>query len=276
MRRVTLGNVSVIPLHVVGTDEETPADADGDVVCTVRDHTATLIYTGVAARSSEGVYTFTLPAQTALSLLTLTASYSVGGHAHMQEVPIRVVSCRHFTLGALRASQGLDQALYDAQTLASARDAAEELVDDFTRVGWGRRMDFYGTLAGPNGVYIPGRNPEPVSVVIDAYDVTAHTTVDPFGRLQVRGADPSKGSRTSLWYIRGATEVPNDLSRASRMLARHLVRVEDSAIPDRARTMSTDWATFQLDVASENNPTGLPEVDSVLRRYRTMQNMVFG
>jgi hypothetical protein len=73
-------------------------------------------------------------------------------------------------------------------------------------------------------------------------------------------------------YTYGMPRPPADVKRAALLLAQNWLLSVESNIPDRARMMTTSWATFQLSSAGEEYPTGYPEIDSVLNRrgYRSV------
>lgn len=69
-------------------------------------------------------------------------------------------------------------------------------------------------------------------------------------------------------YFAGVNAMPSDLSLALAKYIRYLVLNTNSRIPDRATFMNTEFGSFRIGQAKDwEAPTGLPEVDAVLRRH---------
>lgn len=69
-------------------------------------------------------------------------------------------------------------------------------------------------------------------------------------------------------YYAGLNAMPSDLSLALSKYIRYLVLNTNSRIPDRATFMNTEFGSFRIGQAKDwEAPTGLPEVDAVLRRH---------
>lgn len=75
----------------------------------------------------------------------------------------------------------------------------------------------------------------------------------------------------SITYVAGyATDVPADLKEAALQAARAwvLTRASNAGIDDRRTSVTTEFGTVSYVIAGENRPTGYPEVDATLNRYR--------
>lgn len=283
MLRAVVGNTTRLVLGTVGIDEETLADATAGVSVSVTRADGTALTTITAASPTSpgsGLYNIDFDADVHLTrtdVLDCVATYEVSGAARREAFQVRVVGGRFFDLRSLRAMQGLTStSQFSTEDLAAARDVAEEFVEDFTGQAWVPRADVLtvsDTLTSLFLPYLPVRSLVRLEVDGTAA-VAADATVHPSGRLELPEG-VSASDDVVVEYEHGESTPPADLAQAAKRLARHILFSGDSSIPDRARMMVTDWGTFALDIASEEKPTGLPEVDSVLRRYRFARSVPF-
>lgn len=257
-------------------------DPDGQAVTVTIRHATTgaTISTGSATRASTGVYRFQFPAQPALLRTITTWDAAFGGNNLDVTTEQEVVGGFYFTIAELQAMSGCGN-ITDADA-AEIRNAVEDLIEDFTEQAWvpryrrevsdGRDSCYTGSKASIHYVdRLPARELLTVAITDVDQDLTGWTLSEG-GRINSGGVafvGATAGQNVVVEYVHGASSPPADLKRAALRLARHIALTETTAIPDRAHMMTTEFATFQLTIASENNPTGLPEVDATLRRYRT-------
>lgn len=288
--RVLKGNDHKLTHTFYAQDEETATDATGNVTVTVVREDGTALTGGTIASNNgtTGQYDFDLTAAShvdELDDLVVTWSATVGGRTVSEHEYVKVVGARYFTISALRALKGLSSTSTFTNTeLQSARDIAEDFVENFTEhsfVPVYRREVRDGDGLG----YILLEKLSPRRLIEVSVSGTVSTTTDwtinEQGLLRTTGdrfteATP-QGHNIVIKYEWGEPGPNLDLQRATLALARYILLNAESSIPDRARLMQTEWAMFHLDTASEEKPTGLPEVDAVLCRYRHEQpGWVFG
>lgn len=265
--------------------DETAVDA-GAVSVTVTNAAGTTVASGNASTVSTGVYTFPLPAQTALGTLTVTWA----GASLSQTTQSDVIGSPLFNLPDLRAADRAfaDTAKFPTGALSAARDA---VTDEFARI-CGRSFvpkgDVYTTTLDDTGfVLLPHADvTKLISVTVDgvAQDVTT-LQLDPIGTVS---GLPTLQAQTlqQLWsgsigsgapgpgvvvvtYEYGFSYVPNDLYRAAVQRARFILASIASGIPDRATSfVATEGGSFTLATPGSGVwQTGIPDVDAVLARY---------
>lgn len=256
----------------------------------------------------QGIYNVIIPPQPKPDRLVLTWSGAFGAAEAQQQVDyIDVAGGFYFDLAELRAMNGLsDTTTFPTQSLAEARRVTEDLIEAYCRVAFVQRfnrelLDGYGlgTLLGglargidwrttgsaasmmvertPNKPLPPGNVSPLIKVLVNqqqggwTVQDTSTWTLSEWGRISTTGyifPPAIAGQNLDVQYAHGYLTPPPDVRRAALRLARQVLLTQQSAIPDRAHTMTTDVATFSLTMASEEFPTGLPEVDAVLQQYR--------
>ena len=74
----------------------------------------------------------------------------------------------------------------------------------------------------------------------------------------------------AVTYTAGFSAVPADVKEAIMQAtrARLLATASNSAVDDRRTSMNTELGTINFVIAGKERPTGYPEVDEVLLRYR--------
>lgn len=77
----------------------------------------------------------------------------------------------------------------------------------------------------------------------------------------------------SITYTAGFSSIPADVKEATLQAtrARVLALASNASIDDRRTSINTDHGTITYVIAGEGRPTGYPEVDEVLMRYRRSQ-----
>jgi hypothetical protein len=119
-----------------------------------------------------------------------------------------------------------------------------------------------GVTGGLQGVGLVGATVKvPYSTQFDLYP-----DGEIYGQLQtpafIRGIQ-----NVVIEYTYGQTVMPSDLILACKRYARYLVLQTNSRVSDRATSLTNEQGTFRIAQAVDwDKPTGLPEVDAVLRR----------
>lgn len=121
---------------------------------------------------------------------------------------------------------------------------------------------FYGCTGGTNGSANIGAA---VAAPISSYYLVYNS-----GELEAQlgvAAFPRGMENVVVDYYAGLNGMPSDLTLALKTYIRYLVLHTNARIPDRATSMTTEFGTFRIGSPKDwENPTGLPEVDAVLRR----------
>lgn len=302
--RILKNNAARVARTFYKADGETPADAtpqttgvtygisaiDGTVI-TAAGVTATYL-------AAAGQYAAPIPAQTRLNRLVVTWTATTVSDNPGLVTAVDYVDVKEaffFELAELRAMDGLaDTAKYTSAMLADARRASEYLIENYTQVAWTPAFE-REVLDGLDYTLLEGRyrgvdykalgsgatielkrvpcltkHLIQVSIAGTVQDISTWTLSE-WGRLSTGGTvfpPATAGQNVDVQYEHGYYAPPPDLKRAAMRLARHTLLTQNSSIPDRARLMTTEFATFQLTIASEDFPTGLPEVDAVLQNHR--------
>ena len=288
--RALKGNDYTLTHTFYAQDEETATDATGNVTVTVgrEDGTALTGGTIVANNGTTGQYDFDLTAAShidELDVLSITWSATVDGRTVSETDYVKIVGAYYFPLSSLRAMKGLaSTSTYTNNELRSARETAEDFIEAYTehvfvptyrrevKDGDGRQ---WLTLEKVSGRRLIEVTIDGTAQTLTNWTINEQGLVRTDGEVFVRSVPA--GHNIVVKYEWGELAPALDLQRAALTLARYILLNSESTIPDRARLMQTEWAMFHLDTASEDNPTGLPEVDAVLKRYRHEQpGWVFG
>lgn len=298
--RVLKNNAATVSHTFFAADGETPTDAAPQttgVTYAITRADGTAVSAGTASYlGTAGAYSVPIPAQTRLDQLTITwTATGIAPGTQSQVDFVEVSGGYYFELPELRAMDGLANAtVYPALSLAAARFAAETLVEDYTRVAWVPRfhreildgmqytllqgqfrgIDYKAMGAGATMQLerTPNMTRTLISVSISgvAQDISTWT-LSQWGRVSTSGLvfpPATAGQNVDIQYETGHRYPPEDLKVAAKRIARQALLSQKSSIPDRARIMTTEFATFSLTIASEEFPTGIPEVDSVLQQRR--------
>lgn len=249
-------------LSVTFLDGEDPVDV-GPVSVSVTNDRGVEVGTGTATAdpANVGRYTFRLaPATTAqVDLLTVTWT---GTETRVTEA--EVVADYLASIADLRQLKDLDSEYVSADDLAQARDYAEDLFRDVTGVSWtGRYARTRSDVIGGQAM-VPDLYPRAILwATQDGEEAdTSGWDLDDSGVI-----DGPDGRRVEVAYEHGKQRVPADLRGAFLKFVRHLVLDDSSDLVTRANTLSTDHGTFSINQAGKDRPTGLPDVDVVLRAH---------
>lgn len=247
---------------------ETPMDADGDVDVVVTDFFDAAILTTVATNETgTGNYSVELPAQSSVKVLRVAWSGTFQGDDQEVIQEYEIVGDFLFSLAELRAQDGLDDdTVYPTSALVTVRDDVTDLINEFTGTAFGETWSYERTRARSNDLILARR---PIRSLLSVTDADGILDIDAWywSSNGIIEATTYVDRDALVQYAYGKVGVPGDLRRAALRLARHWLLSNPSSIPDRARMMTTQWGTYQLTTASEDHPTGLPDVDATLIRY---------
>lgn len=249
----------------------------------ITDGAAVAVLTGAAPTIGEGLLSYNAAASVMPALDTYSALWSgeVDGVACEWPAVYEVCGGVLFEVAELRAHDPAfaDAALYPESLVQAARTAAEQRLERACRLAFvprARRV----TLAGDGGdaVTLPDNAVRSVtSVSVDGVALTAEELaaldVREWGRVRrTDGLTFAEGAVVAAFYEHGEDRPDEPVRQACMLLAReYLVR---SSLSSRATVEATDVGFFRLSVAGPERPTGLPEVDAVIREFGRLRPRV--
>ena len=272
-------------------------DEDGALVApdaaptfVVTDGAGATVSTGTATLDEvDGIAWYVLPAQTRCDELTITFTGSVNSLQRVVAVPVSVVGDRLVDLWRYR--QDSELALLDGPTLREVAEAVEDwfeialgypVVERSLRTTW---EYMGGTIMRPPGVKFPRHlyalstnglayqdsELAQITAVRNAWQWISTGTVDIVygsGQPQFR-----LGGLSTVWCTHGPPNswaaTPVNLARAAVVLARYTARATN--YPERAGQIATEGALITFSMPNPDKPTGLPEVDAVVTKYRVLE-----
>ena len=244
---------------------------DGTVtVAVTRADGTTVDGIGAVSVGTEGRYTATLPAQEQMDILTATWT---GNTAKVRTIH-EIVGANLVELAEIRAQTNLtSDSIHPTALLDDARSWFLDLVDDYCGFSPVPRFTQetvdgtgYSRVVIPNKAYV--RTIRYITVDGVAVDDLAAWDLDE--GILCGPATLTKGRRNIvIGYEHGLDQAPADLRRAALTAIRARVLADTSKqLPDRVLSQTNEFGAVQYAQASKRYPTGLPEVDAVLARYR--------
>lgn len=261
------------------------AESSTTVTVAVTDANGDMVSSGdaISAGPGTGRYTYALPGQASLSLLTVSWSATIAGAAVVETDCCEVAGGFFFSLNEARSSDTslFNPSDYSTADLELARLETEvecEEICDRAFVPRYRRVARSGTgttdivisdadlrvLRGVRASSGPGQP-------FIALTSTELAAVKLIGGRELRRTDdaewPLGTGNVIIEYEHGLDRPPDDLRRAALLRLRTRLNIHRSGIPDRATSFTLgDGGTFRLDLPGPYK-TGLPEVDAVYGRY---------
>ncbi len=255
------------------------ADVDGTTNPTiaVTDSGGNAVAGFTATRLSAGTYQATVPGN-----LEQLDTYDVGwtwANGQSRRSRFEIVGTFLFEIADLRAYDGTftDATAYPAAAIRSVR---EEVVDKFASpqaagasfILRGRRERIDGT--GEAALILAEFDVRTlVAAWVDGVAFTvaelADVVVHPFGMLERKSSTWPAGLRNvEVLYEYGFASVPGPVHRAGLRYAKHLLLTNAlDATSERATAVFNELGGYRLTLAGRDGPTGLPEVDAVLREF---------
>lgn len=268
--------------HVFYGEGEAAVDA-GVVTVVVRRLDGTLVASGAATPGGTGQYSFTLPPQAQLDLLTAAWTGVIDGASVVETDLVEIISGYYFSLAAARGS---DQALADAgkwptELLADRRQAVETELERITERAFVPRfarvlLDGTGTseLILPDAdirsvrtvLVAPSPGDTPVALTVEELAKTLPRRDSTLVRTDGRVFTTGPGT-VIVEYEHGQDSPSAELVDASLLRLRYLVTRTKTGIPDRAASFTAaNGGTYRLTQAGAKM-TGIPDVDAVYHRY---------
>lgn len=246
------------------------------------------VVTGVSAvtHDSTGVYVAVIPAQTVLDRLTVTWTFTLATYA--RTVTDRVCLVNERLVPFWRLAENTELTSPTVTTLSRLADGLEEWFKDAlkypptieaARLSWVQQFETQrlhvpgvskpqSILALSHGrgaslyTYTAGDIAD-LSVVIDGFERNSGTSLS---FLQGNFPATFAAGPYAAWLTHGLVDPPEDLRRAATIFARYIART--SNYPERAARVVSQESEIIFSFPSADKPTGLPEVDAVLTRYR--------
>ena len=268
---------------------ETPTDSTTAVTVTVTDPSGATVATGTATHGATGTYTYALPPQAALTVLSVAWAATISGAAVVETDTVEVVGGFLFTLSEGRASDAslADRDKYPTADLDAKRLEVEEEVEricDRAFVPRYARVVVDGS--GSADLVLPHPDPDRTAAHVRAIRSVSMAqrsggplvafTSDELAALIVRSDNTV--TRTDQWWAEGYGNVlieyeygqdgPSlELKNAAMIRLRSMLNANKTGIPDRASSFtSVDGGTYRLTMPGAW-ATGIPAVDAVYARY---------
>jgi hypothetical protein len=279
--------VTVTHTFLVG---ETPTDATGDITVNLKRLDATVVDgPTVATHTGTGEYSYEVPGQADVDMLTLDWSGTVGSGPVQVRDWVEVVGGHLFGLAEARAAHtGLGSTVtYPTDELADKRLSVEQEFEDIARVAFFPRFgvaELSGSGAARLAIpqYLPHRAVRRVRAV--AVDGVAWLTAD---AEAVRASEMGVLTRPggAIWpagvrnirveYEHGLDFPSERIKEVGILRLRSLASLTTTKIPDRAISYTVmEGGTYRLSTPNRDR-TGIPEIDGVLERARRARRTVF-
>jgi hypothetical protein len=247
---------------------DTAVDLDANPTVAVVDAQGTAVTSGTVAKTAgaTGAYTATVAAPAYLTTLTATWSGLASSAAVTITQAYEVVGGYLFTLADLRAyKSGLSST---DQKLVDARDQTTDMFESWCGQSFIPRPG-YIRVSGDGSTLLNVRKSLVTSVVAVEEDGTEIdlTNVDVLdGGLIYNPTGWTFGvDNLEVWFEHGHTFPPRDIQRAAIKYAAYEVLADTSSISPRAMGLTNEFGNIRY---AGFAPTGLPDVDAVLARYR--------
>ena len=256
--------------------DETATDAAGTVTVTVKRLDGTAVSSANAVHPGPaGVYTYALPAQSTLDILTVDWAGTVGGASVTVRDYVEICGGYLFGLAEARAMPPiLDAVRFTTARLAAARLTVEEEAETITGrafVPRFKRIAVAGT--DRNELVLPDTDIRTIrAVTIDgtAYSAPdiANITVNPSGVICNRYRTWWARTQVVIEYEYGLDYPPVDISQACMLRLRSILTQAESGIPQRAVSWTAaEGGVFRISLPSALR-TGVPDVDAVYDRWQ--------
>lgn len=269
---------------------ETATDSTTAVTVTVTDPSGATVASGTATHADTGVYTYALPPQAALTVLTVAWAATIAGAAVVETDTVEVAGGFFFSLSEGRASDAslTDRDKYPTAELDDKRLQVEEECETICDRAFVPRYARV-VLDGSGSPDLVLGHPDPDRSVAHVRAIRSvkmaqrsggsfvDFTSDQLSALIVRNDSTLSRSDGLFWaegygnvvieYEYGLNGPPEQLRQASMVRLRSLLNVNKTGIPDRAASFTAgDGGTYRLTMPGAW-ATGIPMVDAVYARY---------
>lgn len=274
MERLLLVAGGTYPLSVRTVDDDGQPVTVGAPMVKVYDGAGVQVGQDGVPTAAAGSLSYTIPAGVLTELDTYEVVWSgtVAGASVEYRRQVELVGGFLFEVPDLRAFDPsfADAARYPGALIRAARTAAEERFEKACRQAYVPRARRVSLLGG--GTFRAQVRDNAVSRLIGGSLGTSVLTAGEVAEVAVREWGAFDRPTPKVWtlaalvklhYEHGLEAPSPEISQAVMLLAReYLVR---SSLSSRATVEATDVGYFRVSVASPEKPTGLPEVDAVIR-----------
>lgn len=285
---IAKGRPAVLTIEVRDFDGVLVAPS-GSVAVVVKDVDETTVASGNATAGSEtGIYTYTLSSTVTgtLGKYQATATFTVSGSAVTRTYEVEVVGDYLFEIHELRAKSGRlqNESNFPAEAIRQARETATQVLEEAAGVSFATRAA-RAILSGESlpDLFLPHVRVTAVDGVtlydeatgVDDDEAITGTALEDIEIKRDAGiivrtdgnVFPYGSNNVVVDYEHGYETVPGEIREAAMTLAvEYLV---ESGLPARATSQSSDLGIFSISVSNPdlNRPTGIPAVDSAIKRY---------
>lgn len=256
--------------------DEVGAALDEEPTVTVTRVGGSQVATGTATEVGGGTYTYALPPQADLAVLSVVWTGERDDQAVSVETYAEVVGAEYFSIPELRNSDSvlLNTTKYPTWKLVAARLA---VASEFEGICGRSFVPRYAreVLCGDGNGRLWLSNPDPIRVLTcsvndeDWSDRSYSRNDDNIRQIRVDGYRFPRDGRIVIEYEYGKPEVPVRIKEAALKRAKYSLVSGQSRIDERATVMNIpDFGNFVLATPGvRGSLTGIPEVDVVLQDY---------
>lgn len=279
-QRIAKGAPATLSASIGNADGDVDTSVSSGVTVTVTRLDGTVLVSAQSATAAAGVCTYALTAaQTGAGCDVLTAAWSQSGVVRATTYH-EVVGRHWFAPTLLSDAEGVARALArepgsGTARLLSARRWAEQTIEWATGVAWVPRvaLDLSDGWV-ERSIILRHRRPRTLRAL--SFDGVAQTVSDwvlePWGEVRHALHLPTyayKARGVSVLYEHGYDAPPEPLIRAAvTAAAYHLFAERSSGVSPRAVSFADgSGGTTQFARTDPDNPTGLPDVDAVIRSF---------
>lgn len=276
MIRIVRGSPATLSAPFYVNDTATDLDAVPTVLVTRQD--GSQVATGAATRVGVGQYTYALPAQTDLAVLTAVWSGLISSQPISVTTYVEVVGAEYFSIAELRNSDSVltNTTRYPDAKCAQARLAVESDFEGICGRAFVPRYAREQLVSNGTGTLWLS-NPEPIRLItltVNGEDWSGKTITTSTDNLRIlilagfQGVWPRYGQIT-IEYEYGNLAPPERVKNAAMKWAKYKLVADQSRIDERATTMNIpDFGNFVMATPGmRESITGIPEVDVVLWDY---------
>lgn len=277
-RKATIGAVSFYD------DDETALVGTG-VTVTITRADGSVLQAATAAAGTTA-FTFQLPAQADLNLLTAVWSGTFDGVTQSQTTTVEIVGGHYLSLAAIRGLTNMEHhGKFSTEDLRAARDWFETAFEDYTGVAWVPRFARERVSgSGRSSLILPHRPVRSVLSVRTYTDAETYTTYTASELADIATGSIGVVKRVSLGvfaygsdnlvveYEHGYDSPPPDVVTAAKYAIRE--RLIKGYVGNRQYAVQTQEGIVRESTPGEDRPFGIFEADEIANRRRAERTPV--
>lgn len=258
-----------------------PADGQTTTNCSavVNDSAGVPVFSVSACKKvSQGVYEITVTASDAtgkLDLYEVVWTVRISGNNEKRKTHFETIGGFFFTIAELRAHklEFADPTKFPTPKIVTVRERAEELFESWCGVAFRRKgRRFVTNGSGTDTLLLRDLFPQKViagkidGIALTQAEIDAVLLKDEGMAIRDEGVRwPAGVSNVELHYEHGFISTPEPVRQEAIVLAAYYL--SPSAIPSRAKTITTSGGTFGVSTERHEGPTGIPSVDAVMTEF---------